>query len=120
MNTRHKLIIVRKRRATRVRAKIEGTATSPRLSVFRSNRSFYAQLIDDENGRTLASVSVKEAASKGEKGSKSTVAEMIGGMLAEKAKKAGITKAIFDRGRYPFNGRVKAFAEGARKGGLIF
>ena len=125
MNTRHNLNIVRHRRAARVRANIHGSAATPRLSVFRSNRSFYAQLIDDEAGRTLASVSVKETVKKGdaakaEKQTKSGLAEMIGGMLAEKAKKLGVTKAVFDRGRYPFHGRVKSFAEGARKGGLTF
>lgn len=108
----------RMRRANRVRSVIEGTATMPRLSVFRSNRSFYAQLIDDMKGNTLATASAREV--KETKLTKSQVAEKVGALLGERAKKLGITKAAFDRGRYPYNGRVKAFAEAAKQAGIIF
>ncbi len=118
MTTRDILNVRRMRRARRVRSAIEGTATMPRLTVFRSNRSFYAQLIDDIKSHTLVSVSMKEL--KADKMTKSQVAEQLGVLLGEKAKKASIDKVVFDRGRYPFHGRVKAFAEAARKAGLIF
>jgi len=109
------------RRVARVRAKIEGTAERPRLTVFRSNASFFAQIIDDMKGHTLASVSEKEVKEgKSAKATKTQLAEKLGQLIAEKATKLGIGAVVFDRGRYPFHGRVKSFAEAARKGGLQF
>ncbi|OGY60163.1 MAG: 50S ribosomal protein L18 [Candidatus Colwellbacteria bacterium RIFCSPLOWO2_01_FULL_48_10] len=117
MNKKHNEI--KRRRAIRNRAKITGIASSPRLSVFRSNTGLYAQLIDDESGKTVVSFSTRKLAiAKGEKVNKTKQAEMLGKQIAEMAKKAGITKAIMDRGSYRYHGRVKALADGARAGGL--
>lgn len=114
----------KEKRKIRVRAKIKGTATRPRLSVFRSNQSIYAQLIDDEKGRTLVSVNEKEVSlkpkQKTEKRTKIEKAGLVGGILAKKAARKKIKKVVFDRGSYRYHGRVKALAEGARKGGLAF
>ncbi len=101
----------------RARAKIFGTAEKPRLSVFRSNRNIYAQLIDDEKGRTLVSVS-SLGSKKSVSGGKVGCSEAIGVELAKKALASGIKKAVFDRGAYKYHGRVKAVAEGSRKEGL--
>ncbi len=106
----------RLRRRRRVRAKVRGTATRPRLSVFRSNRGVSAQLIDDDAGRTLAAVAWTEEALKGL--GRMEQATRAGALLAERAKAAGIERAVFDRGGYRYHGRVKALAEGAREGGL--
>lgn len=107
------------RRYARTRAKIFGTIEKPRLSVFRSNLYTYAQLIDDLNSKTLASASTREVKSaKGQ--NKTQQAEALGELLAKKAVEKKITTAIFNRGGYAFHGRVKAVAEGARKGGLKF
>ena len=106
--------IVRIRRHARVRSKISGTSTLPRLSVFRSNRALYAQLIDDEKNATIAaasSVGVK-------KGTKSEKAEAIGKAIAHLAKEKKITHAVFDRGGFRYAGNIKALAESARKEGL--
>jgi large subunit ribosomal protein L18 len=108
----------RLRRHRRVRSKITGTVERPRLVVFRSNRGIFAQLVDDESGRTLASASWK-ALSSG-KGSKTEQARDVGEALAATAKSAGIEKCVFDRAGYLFHGRVKALADGAREGGLQF
>ena len=105
------------RRHARVRAKISGTKNIPRLSVFRSNISLYAQLIDDENGKTLVSASSKEVKSKSDK---TKVAEEVGKILSKKAKDNKITKVVFDKGSYKYHGRIKALAESARAGGLEF
>ncbi len=112
----------RKRRQRRVRAKIAGTATRPRLNIFRSLDNIYAQVIDDENGHTVASASTidKEVAPNVEGKSKIEAAKMVGMAVAERAKQAGITEVVFDRGGYRYHGRVKALAEGAREGGLEF
>ena len=104
----------------RVRKKISGTAARPRLSVFRSNTDIYAQLIDDDSAKTLASASSKDkdiAAQKGTKGEKS---KLVGAAIARKATALGLKDVIFDRGGYLYHGRVKAVAEGAREGGLQF
>ena len=103
------------RRAGRVRAKISGTSECPRLSVFRSLNSIYAQLIDDTSGKTVASASDKEVKIKGNKTAK---AQAVGKLLAEKAVAKGITRVVFDRGVFKYHGRVKALAESAREGGL--
>jgi large subunit ribosomal protein L18 len=108
----------RLKRRRRVRAKITGTAERPRISVFRSNRGVFAQLIDDDSGRTLAAVNWTEDELKSLK--RMEQASKAGQLLAERAKVAGIETAVFDRGGYQYHGRVKALAEGAREGGLIF
>jgi large subunit ribosomal protein L18 len=106
----------RLRRHRRVRGKISGTAERPRLVVFRSNRGIFAQLVDDESGRTLASA--RWTALAGKPGNKTEQAHEVGKALAASATKAGIERAVFDRAGYLFHGRVKALAEGAREGGL--
>lgn len=103
-------------RRRRVRAKVSGTAERPRISVFRSNRGIAAQLIDDLSGRTIASVSWTESDLRPLKPMEQC--EQAGKRLAERAKAAGIEAAVFDRGGYQYHGRVKAFAEGVREGGL--
>jgi large subunit ribosomal protein L18 len=109
----------RQRRHRRLRRRIVGTAERPRLVVFRSNRGIEAQLIDDIEGRTLASASWL-GLKKSSKGTKSDQAGEVGKLLAANAKKAGIETVVFDRGGYLFHGRVKALADGAREGGLRF
>ena len=109
----------RLRRRRRVRAKVRGTAERPRLAVYRSNLRIYAQLIDDEAGRTLAGTSWL-GLKKSFKGNKSDQAAEVGKAIAEAAKKAGIESVVFDRGGYLYHGRVKALAEAAREGGLKF
>jgi len=106
-------------RAKRVRAKVTGTSSRPRLSVFRSNRGIFAQIIDDEKGKTLVSISTKEKALDDVK-TKSEKAARAGELLAKVALKAKIKKVVFDKSGYRYHGRVKAFADGARKGGLEF
>src|SRR3954452_18201164 len=104
----------RLRRRKRVRRKISGTAERPRLSVFRSNRGVFAQLIDDRSGKTVAAVNwIEDDLRKLEPMEQATKA---GSLLAERAKAAGVTTCVFDRGGYRFHGRVKALAEGAREG----
>jgi large subunit ribosomal protein L18 len=108
----------RLRRHRRVRGKVSGTAERPRLVVFRSNRGIFAQLVDDEAGRTLASASW--LARRSQKGTKTEQAAEVGRALAAAAKQAGIETCVFDRAGYLYHGRVKALAEGAREGGLSF
>jgi len=109
------------RRHDRVRAKVKGISARPRLSVFRSNRAMFLQLIDDLNGQTLASAGAKEVkVVKGKVGAKIDLGRELGKLIAEKAKALKITKVVFDRGAYKYHGRVKAVAEGAREGGLEF
>jgi large subunit ribosomal protein L18 len=108
----------RLRRRRRVRARVTGTAERPRLSVYRSNKGLFAQLIDDSAGHTIAAVNWTEAELRklgpGEQATKA------GELLAERGKKAGVETCVFDRGGYQYHGRVKALAEGAREGGLAF
>jgi large subunit ribosomal protein L18 len=106
----------RLKRRHRVRAKVSGTAERPRISVFRSNRGIHAQLIDDLSGRTLAAVSWTEGDLRGLKPMQQ--AGKAGELLAERAKAAGVDSALFDRGGYRYHGKVKAFADGVREGGL--
>jgi large subunit ribosomal protein L18 len=108
----------RLRRRRRVRARIVGSAERPRLSVYRSNRGVFAQLVDDAAGRTLAAVNWTEPELR--KLSASEQAKRAGELLAERAKSAGVESCVFDRGGYKFHGRVKALAEGAREKGLKF
>jgi large subunit ribosomal protein L18 len=108
----------RLRRRRRVRARITGTAARPRLSVYRSNRGVFAQLIDDGKGHTVAAVNWIEPELR--KLTASAQAKRAGELLAERAKKAGVETCVFDRGGYQYHGRVQALAEGAREGGLVF
>lgn len=110
--SRNQLRIHRRRR---VRAKIFGTAKRPRLSIFRSNKSIYVQLVDDVKGKTLASARLAEI-----KKAKNNIegAKELGKLIAKKCKEAKITEVVFDRGGYKYHGKVKALAEGAREGGL--
>jgi large subunit ribosomal protein L18 len=109
----------RLRRHRRVRGKIRGTAERPRLMVFRSNKGIFAQLVDDDAGRTLAGASWT-GLPKSFKGDKTQQAAEVGKQLAAAARKAGIETVVFDRGGYLYHGRVKALADGAREGGLVF
>jgi large subunit ribosomal protein L18 len=109
----------RQRRHRRVRGKVTGTAERPRLVVTRSNRGIVAQLVDDREGRTVASATWLQL-KKSFKGNKKAQATEVGKLLAESAKKAEIESAVFDRGGYLYHGRVKALADAAREGGLKF
>jgi large subunit ribosomal protein L18 len=109
----------RERRHRRIRGKVAGTAERPRLAVFRSNKGIFAQLIDDESGKTVAGASWLGLA-KSFKGSKTEQAAEVGKAIAAAAKQAGVEEVVFDRGGYLYHGRVKALAEGAREGGLKF
>jgi len=107
---------MRLKRRRRVRAKVAGTAERPRLSVRRSNRGLFAQLIDDEAGRTVAAAQWTESDVRSLKPLEQ--ATKVGALLADRAKAAGVERAVFDRGGYRYHGRVKALADGAREGGL--
>ena len=108
----------RRRRHRRVRGKVHGSAARPRLCVFRSSKGIYAQVIDDDAGRTLAAASTLPLG--GSSGTKSERAAEVGKLVAQRARDAGIAKVVFDRGGYLYHGRVKALADGAREGGLEF
>jgi large subunit ribosomal protein L18 len=108
----------RLKRRRRVRARINGTAERPRLSVYRSNRGVFAQLIDDSAGRTVAAVNWTEPDLR--KLTATEQAKKAGELLAERGKAAGVETCVFDRGGYQYHGRVKALADGAREGGLAF
>ena len=110
-----KKVTQRARIRRRIRAKVAGTAARPRLSVFRSNKHIYAQVIDDATGTTLASASTRES---GQSGSGVDASKSVGQRVAERAKEAGVDRAVFDRGGYRYHGNVKALADGAREGGL--
>jgi large subunit ribosomal protein L18 len=110
--------VKRLKRRRRVRSKVQGTAARPRLSVFRSNRGVFAQLIDDVAGRTLVAVNWIEPELRDLQSTEQ--AKKAGEILAQRAKAAGIETAVFDRGGYQYHGRVAALAEGAREGGLAF
>ena len=113
----------RRRRHVRVRAKVNGTPQRPRLNVFRSSAHIYAQVIDDTAGHTLVAASDLETALReraGEGATKVARAKLVGQLVGERAKEAGITSVVFDRGGFLYHGRVRAVAEGAREAGLIF
>jgi len=112
----------KQRRAARVRRDLKKVANGrARLSVYRSSQNIYVQVIDDENGRTLAAASTLEKGkAKGSSGGNVAAATAVGKLIAERASKAGIKEVVFDRGSYLYHGRVKALAEAAREGGLIF
>lgn len=116
----NKKIYRRNRIKQRVRKTISGTPERPRMSVFRSNRDIYVQLIDDLAGQTLVSTSSAVAAIREQKGTKCEKAAMVGKAVAEMAKEAGINQVVFDRNGYLYHGRVKSLAEAAREGGLTF
>ncbi|NCI45761.1 50S ribosomal protein L18 [Sediminibacterium soli] len=104
----------------RIRKKVVGTAATPRLAVFRSNAEIYAQLIDDENGVTIAAASSKDKSIAAQKATKSEKSKLVGAAIAQKATGLGVTVCVFDRGGNLYHGRVKAVADGAREGGLQF
>lgn len=114
--------VARKRRHLRVRRKIQGTAERPRLNVYRSLEHIYAQVIDDVAGHTLAAVSTVSRDVRKDLDSLSKIeqAKAIGKAIAERAREKGIEQVIFDRGGFPYHGRIKALAEGSREGGLVF
>lgn len=116
----NKKAVARKRRHTRVRKKVHGTAARPRLVVTRSTRHLFVQVVDDTAGTTLASASTMEADLRAFDGDKSAKAKKVGELVAERAKSAGIDTVVFDRGGNKYHGRVAALADGAREGGLAF
>jgi large subunit ribosomal protein L18 len=109
--------LLRRKRHARLRLRLTGTADRPRLSVFRSSRFIYAQVIDDTTGRTLAAASSREPSLAGSNG-KVAAAEAVGKAVAERARAAGVKTVVLDRGGYRYHGRVRSLAEGARQGGL--
>ena len=115
--TDHKLEL-RRRRHKRVRRRVEGSAERPRLAVFRSNKHISAQLIDDLSGRTLAAASTVEPSLRGGAGGNIEAAKAVGALVASRAKDAGITTVVFDRGGYRYHGHVQAFAEAIREAGI--
>ena len=103
-----------------IRKKISGTADRPRLAVFRSNKEIYVQLIDDLNGHTISSASSRDNELKSSKSTKTEQAQSVGKLIAENAKKVGVSSVIFDRGGFVYHGRIKALADAARESGLKF
>ena len=110
----------RAKRHRRLRKRVSGTEARPRLCVFRSSQHIYAQVIDDSRSATLASASSNEAKTRGNDGAKTSRAQAVGQLIAQRAKEAGIEKVVFDRGGYVYHGRVKALADAAREAGLSF
>ncbi len=115
----------RQKRHSRVRKRVQGTPERPRLNIYRSSNNIYAQVIDDLAGRTLAAASSLDASLRTEKSAKSAggnvgAAKTVGALVAERAKAAGVTKVVFDRGGYLYHGRVQALADAARENGLDF
>tara|TARA_B100001964_G_scaffold117447_1_gene130808 strand:+ start:348 stop:701 length:354 start_codon:yes stop_codon:yes gene_type:complete len=104
----------------RIRKTLKGTADSPRFAVFRSNKEIYVQIIDDVTGNTIVSASSRDKSLEGKKGNKTDKAKLVGTLIGEKAKEAGVNTVKFDRGGFIYHGRVKALAEGARETGLKF
>ena len=120
LGTGSKKSVARKRRHTRVRKRVTGSAARPRLVVTRSARHMFAQVVDDSVGKTVASASTMEIDVRGLGGDKSAKAKKVGELLAERAKGAGVDTVVFDRGGNKYHGRVAALADGAREGGLAF
>jgi large subunit ribosomal protein L18 len=124
MNTQKTKRTQRIRRHARVRSHLSGTSERPRLNVYRSLISLFAQVIDDTVGKTLVSATIKDLPKKGgdagERKGKIAQSYLLGKLIAEKSKEKNITTVVFDRGGYRYHGRVQAFAEGARDGGLVF
>lgn len=121
-NVHKRKLSPRAQRAARIRKKMAGTAERPRLSVYKSNKHIYAQVVDDSRGMTLAAASTlsKELAGQLDDKDKSSVARLVGKLVAEKALAANINKVVFDRNGFPFHGRVAAVADAAREAGLEF
>src|SRR5210317_1119844 len=110
----------RQRIKNRIRKVVSGTEARPRLSVFRSNKEIYAQIVDDVTGKTISAASSRDKDISSTKGTKTEIATLVGKSVAEKALKAGVETIAFDRGGYLYHGRVKSLAEGAREAGLKF
>ena len=110
----------RRKRHDRIRLHLEGTGSRPRLAVFRSLNHIYAQVIDDASGRTLAAASTVESELRGSSSTKSEEAAVVGRLVAERAKAAGVERVVFDRAGYQYHGRIKALADAAREAGLEF
>ena len=110
----------RQRIKNRIRKVVSGTSAKPRLSVFRSNKEIYAQVVDDVTGKTISAASSRDKDISSVKGNKTEIAALVGKSVAEKALKAGVESISFDRGGYLYHGRVKSLAEGAREAGLKF
>jgi large subunit ribosomal protein L18 len=104
----------------KIRKRVSGTKEMPRLAVFRSNKEIYAQLIDDDSSSTLASASSREKITPNDKANKVNQAKLVGKLIAERAKEAGVSSVVFDRGGFLYHGRVKALADSAREAGLNF
>jgi large subunit ribosomal protein L18 len=113
-------VIARKKIHYRIRKRVVGTASKPRLNIFRSNAEIYAQLIDDATGTTLAAASSRDKDIAAQKATKSEKSKMVGEAIARKAVALGLSTCVFDRGGFLYHGRVKAVADGAREGGLQF
>lgn len=122
MTIREDQLLARGRRKARIRGRVHGTAARPRMSVFRTDKHIYAQLVDDDAGVTLAAASTlsPELKSRGGHGGNSEAAKAVGGLVATKAIAANIAKVVFDRNGFLYHGRVKALADGAREAGLDF
>ncbi len=120
MAIKNKKVFRRNRIKMRVRKHVYGTAQRPRLTVFRSNKQIYAQIINDDEGKTLVAASSREKGIEDKKVNKIEQAKLVGALIAEKAKNAGIESVVFDRNGYLYHGRVKSLAEAAREGGLKF
>jgi len=116
----NKRVYRRLRIKLRIRKEVSGTSDRPRLTVFRSNKEIYTQLIDDLSGTTMAAASSREKGISDKKANKTEEAKLVGKLIAERAKEAGIDTAVFDRSGYLYHGRVKALADAAREGGLKF
>ena len=110
----------RRKRHDRIRLRLEGTESRPRLAVFRSNTHIYAQVIDDASGRTLAAASTLEKELRGSKSTKTEEAAVVGRLVAERAKTAGVERVVFDRAGFRYHGRIKSLADAAREAGLDF
>ena len=110
----------RRKRHDRIRLRLEGTESRPRLAVFRSNTHIYAQVIDDASGRTLAAASTVEKELRSSKQTKTEEAAVVGRLVAERAKTAGVERVVFDRAGFRYHGRIKSLAEAAREAGLEF
>lgn len=116
----HPKVVRRQKLRWRIRNRVKGVASKPRLSVFRSNKDIYAQLIDDATGTTLAAASSRDKDIAAQSGNKTEKSAMVGKAIAQKAVALGLETCVFDRGGYLYHGRVKAVADGAREGGLKF
>jgi large subunit ribosomal protein L18 len=114
-----KKVVSRKKIHYRIRKRVSGTATKPRMNVFRSNADIYVQLIDDVNGQTLAAASSRDKDIAAQKITKTEKSKLVGTTIARKATELGIKECVFDRGGFLYHGRIKAVADGAREGGLV-